>query len=81
MARIDYETEIELTPAAVAEQLRALAADFEGKDGVTIGSEDMSVTVPSPQGDVEYELSVERGPEGATLEDVELELEIGWGSS
>ena len=68
---IDAEAHLEV--AAVADRLRELAEQLEAGVELTVDLAGESVTVPAPQGTVEYEVELEREPD-----EYELEIELEW---
>lgn len=62
-------------PAAVAETLRSLADDLDGGESIRVEGDGRTASVALADF-VSFELDVERGGEGGT--DVELELELEW---
>lgn len=70
---LDIEQEQSLEDSAAA--MRALAGLLASADDtVTVAYDGEIATVPAPEGDVEFELAVERGSDDET----ELELELSW---
>lgn len=58
----------------VAERLRDIAEQLETGDELTVEIAGETVTVPAPDGTIEFEVEVEREHEN----EYELELEIEW---
>ncbi len=72
---LDIEQEQSLEDSAAA--MRALAGLLASADEtVTVAYGGEIATVPAPEGDVGFELEVERGSDDET--EVELELELSW---